>query len=107
MAWKKIFALSNQFGLTRILSHLKVKGRFPLNAQINLALQVKDLGCTRMHRIACLTYSDQLYRDQELIVNFARANGYKGQIFKHKNEAISWLLPSREQEIAEDVLTPF
>jgi len=106
-AWKKIFILSNQHGLTKILSRIKVKGRFPLNAQINLALQVKDLGCTKMHRIASLAYSDQLYREQELIVNYVRAQGYNCHLFRYKDEAMSWLLKSPGKEIIEDVLSPF
>lgn len=103
--WQEIFKLSDLFGTQKILSRLNIDGRFPLNAQINMALKVKEIGCTRMHRVACLMYSRQSYSEQELIVNFVQAQGYNGQLFKGENEALEWLLRSSVQGSSEKLLS--
>ena len=103
--WQEIFTLSNIFGAPKILSRMNIKGRFPLNAQINMALKVEEMGCTKMHRVACLMYSHQLLREQELIVNFVRAQGYNGQLFDVENEALEWLLRSSVQGSSEKLLS--
>ena len=95
--WQEIFKLSELFGTPKILSRINIDGRLPLNAQINMALKVKEIGCTRMHRVACLMYSRQNYSEQELIVNFVQAQGYNGQLFEGENEALEWLLSSSVQ----------
>ena len=92
--WQKIFSLSNKCGKMNILSRNKAKGKFPLNAQINMALRMEDIGCTKSHRIACLAYSTQLFDDQQLIVKYARAQGYHSQLFNKEEEALDWLLQS-------------
>ena len=38
--WQEIFKLSDLFWTPKILSRINIDGRFPLNAQINMALKV-------------------------------------------------------------------
>ena len=92
--WQEIFDLSRRYGLNYIMSRDKTKGRFPLNAQINFALRMEEMGCTKDHRIACLAYSNQSFDDQQLIVKYVRAQGFHSQLFNKEVEALEWLLQS-------------
>ena len=103
--WQGIFELSNQYGVLQVLSRNKAAGRFPLNAQINMAMRMEDMGCTKSHRIACLAYSNQLFDDQQLIVKYAQAQGYNGQLFDDEQEALTWLLQSPAQDQQKRELT--
>ena len=103
--WQSIFQLSNKYDVLQILSHNRAEGKFPLNAQINMAMRMEDMGCTKAHRVACLAYSDQLFDDQQLIVKYAQAQGYNGQLFDNEVEALNWLLQSPTQDEQRKKLT--
>lgn len=92
--WQDIFKLSHENEKMYILSRNKAQGKFPLNAQISMALRMEDMGCTKSHKVACLAYSTELFDDQQLIVKYAQAQGYNGQLFSDEKDAIKWLLQS-------------
>ena len=92
--WQEVFKLSKRYHRKHILTRNKAQGKFPLNAQINMALRMDEMGCTKAHRVACLAYSDQLFDEQELVVKYAQAQGYSGKLFSEEDEALTWLVKS-------------
>ena len=90
--WQKVFVLAGQYNLTYILAHIKEVGRWPLNAQINFGFKMQETGVTRLHRVAGICYSPQLFEEHDLFIKYGRALGYEIQVFRSEDEALDWLL---------------
>ena len=105
--WKNIFKLCILEDRKKVLVHSRTKGRFPLNAQINLSLRLNEIGCTREHRIAAIAYSSELYKNAQLIEKYMQSLGFAVRVFKGKEKARSWLLQEKKKFSIRDLLDSF
>ncbi|MBT8235917.1 MAG: hypothetical protein KJO04_06970 [Bacteroidia bacterium] len=95
--WKHIFEISDRYGLKKILVQARHRGNFPINAHINFALQLKEIGCTLAHRIAYVTTDRQIQKNPPLIFGYMQSAGYEIQVFKRKEEGKRWLLGKKKR----------
>jgi|GEM_PF-2077283 len=105
--WKHIFEFSDKYGLKKILVNARHQGKFPINAHINFALQLKEIGCTLAHRIAYATSDRQIQKNPPLIFGYMQGAGYDIQIFKRKEEGKRWLLGEKKRFPLIDLFDSF
>ena len=105
--WKQVFAISKNEDIKNILTLARIKGRFPLNAHINFALQLKDIGCTLLHRIAYVPTDRQIQKNPPLIFKYMHSAGYDIKIFKSREKAKRWLLQEKRKVSLLDLFDSF
>ncbi len=105
--FKHIFEISTRYGLKKILVQARHRGNFPINAHINFALQLKEIGCTLAHRIAYVTRDRQIQKNPPLIFGYMQSAGYEIQIFKRKEEGKRWLLQEKKKFSIRGLLDSF
>ena len=101
--WSEIFKVSRLKNRFNILAHIRSQGRFPVKAQINLSFKIKEIGCTPEHRIAVISYSNEISKNIQLIIRFMNGKGYTIQLFKNKDKARRWLLKEKRKNFLKDL----
>lgn len=105
--WSDIFKLSEKYDQHKILAHVRVKGRFPVNAQIEFSFLLKEIGCTVEHRIAAVAYSNEIFKNATLIEKYMKGEGYMVGLFKSKERAKRWLLHEKKKSSFLDLFDSF
>lgn len=105
--WKKIFEISQRLGHDCILVHARMKGRFPIMAQVEISFRIKDIGCTHEHRIAAVAYSEETYIKAYLIEKLMLNWGYRTRLFRNKDKAKNWLLQRQQKTAFQKIFESF
>lgn len=105
--WSRIFELSEISGHNRILVHARMKGRFPVMAQVEISFRVKDMGCTHAHRIAAIAYSQETFDKAYLIEKLMLNWGYRTRLFRNKDRAKNWLLQKQQKSVLQKIFGAF
>ena len=105
--WKRIFEISQKLGQRRILVLARIKGRFPVIAQVEISFRIKEIGCTHEHRIAAVAYSEETFIKAYLIEKLMLNWGYKTRLFRNKEKAKSWLLQRKQKSVLQKILGSF
>lgn len=102
--WSQIFEISKRTGRNRILVHARMKGRFPIKAQVEIAFRIKEIGCTHAHQIAVIAYSRITYDKANLIEKWMLNWGYRTRLFRNRDRARNWLLQREQKSVLQKIL---
>lgn len=105
--WSDIFSISRSEGLNNILAQVRVRRRFPVNAQINISFKLKEIGCTFDHRIAIVAFNREVYNNASLVIRYMQGEGYNIRLFKSKERAKRWLLRQKQRRNLMDLFDSF
>ena len=105
--WSHIFSISRTEGLNNILAQVRVRRRFPVNAQINISFKLQEIGCSLDHRIAIIAFNREVHKNAQLIVRYMQGEGFTIRLFKSKEKAKRWLLHQKKKRSLGDLFDSF